>query len=134
MTALKSLPNFLIKRKRRTKIRLQHLLNREHPTGTEQKSLNYECGWKGGDRGGLAARKKKDLRKHHSLLTSTGLLMEGPCDDFRVADDPRVIVSWSRKYTASLADNGSRLRAVFTMAVVGQADTLEQILETRVAA
>jgi hypothetical protein len=32
-------------------------MNREHPTGTERKSLNYECGWKGGDRGGLAGRK-----------------------------------------------------------------------------
>ena len=30
----------------------------EHPTGTEQKLLNYECGWKGGDRGGLAVRKE----------------------------------------------------------------------------
>ena len=30
-----------------------------HLTGTERKSLNYECGWKGGDRGGLAGRGKK---------------------------------------------------------------------------
>jgi hypothetical protein len=38
-------------------------MNREHPTGTERKSLNYECGWKGGDRGGLAERKKFAERK-----------------------------------------------------------------------
>src|SRR5215469_8582322 len=38
-------------------------MNREHPTGTERKSLNYECGWKGGDRGGLAGRKKFAERK-----------------------------------------------------------------------
>src|SRR6516165_6417982 len=36
-------------------------MNREHPTGTERKSLNYECGWKGGDRGGLAERKMKEI-------------------------------------------------------------------------
>jgi hypothetical protein len=29
-------------------------LNRVHPTCTERQSLNKECGWKGGDRGGLA--------------------------------------------------------------------------------
>jgi hypothetical protein len=29
-------------------------MNREHPTGTERTSLTKECGWKGGDRGGLA--------------------------------------------------------------------------------
>src|SRR5215472_14848675 len=29
-------------------------MNQEHPTGTERKSLNYECGWKSGDIGGLA--------------------------------------------------------------------------------
>jgi len=52
-------------------------MNREHPTGTERKSLNYECGWKGGDRGGLAERKKwKKLRKEQEkLLTGVGLLM-----------------------------------------------------------
>src|SRR5215470_10503156 len=35
-------------------------MNREHPTGTERKSLTYECGWKGGDRGGLAEREKME--------------------------------------------------------------------------
>ncbi|HXN17154.1 MAG TPA: hypothetical protein VN875_02375 [Candidatus Binatus sp.] len=29
-------------------------MNRVHPTCTERSSLNQECGWKGGDRGGLA--------------------------------------------------------------------------------
>ena len=57
-------------------------MNRERPTGTERKSLNYECGWKGGDRGGLAERKKtKALRESDkrvkTLLTRIGLLMEG---------------------------------------------------------
>jgi hypothetical protein len=33
-------------------------MNREHPTGTERKSLTKECGWKGGDRGGLAEREQ----------------------------------------------------------------------------
>jgi len=35
-------------------------MNREHPTGTERKSLTQECGWKGGDRGGLVERGKLD--------------------------------------------------------------------------
>ena len=35
-------------------------MNREHPTGTERQSLTQECGWKGGDRGGLAERKKME--------------------------------------------------------------------------
>ena len=57
-------------------------MNREHPTGTERKSLTYECGWKGGDRGGLAGRKNwsngKNLWKRvKKLLTGIGLLMEG---------------------------------------------------------
>src|SRR6516165_1921712 len=44
-------------------------LNREHPTCTEQKLLNYECGWKGGDRGGLAAREKcKKLWKEQKTI------------------------------------------------------------------
>ena len=33
-------------------------MNREHPTGTERKPLTQECGWKGGDRGGLAEREQ----------------------------------------------------------------------------
>ena len=55
--------------------------NREHPTGTERKSLTQECGWKGGDRGGLAEWKKTEEsteRAETKLLTGIGLLMEGP--------------------------------------------------------
>jgi len=63
-------------------------MNREHPTGTERKSLNYECGWKGGDRGGLAGRKKSAERKRiveksKKLLTGVGLLMEGATNSCR---------------------------------------------------
>jgi hypothetical protein len=52
-----------------------------------EKSLNKECGWKGGDRGGLARweqygkrRNKEEERKREKQLiglTLTGLLMEG---------------------------------------------------------
>jgi hypothetical protein len=35
-------------------------MNREHPTGTERKSLNYECGWKGGDRAAWLNGKKRE--------------------------------------------------------------------------
>jgi hypothetical protein len=43
------------------------------------KSLTKECGWKGGDRGGLAERKKwqKSWGEQNKLLTGIGLLMEG---------------------------------------------------------
>jgi len=68
--------------------RWQHLLNRVHPTCTERPSLNKECGWKGGDRSGLAqgqeftGRKEKNKniltrKKEKTYLTLTGLLMEG---------------------------------------------------------
>src|SRR5215469_1358582 len=64
---------------RRPLTRQQHLLHREHPTGTERKSLTQECGWKGGDRGGLAEREKvkKTEERVKKLLTWIGLLMEG---------------------------------------------------------
>ena len=54
-------------------------MNREHPTGTERKSLTQECGWKGGDRGGLAERGKREKIYGESKkpLTGIGLLMEG---------------------------------------------------------
>jgi hypothetical protein len=63
-------------------------LNQVHPTCTERPSLNKECGWKGGDRGGLAQweqfgkrRNKEEERKKEKNeskgLTLTGLLMEG---------------------------------------------------------
>ena len=66
-------------------------MNREHPTGTERKPLNYECGWKGGDRGGFAEREKwkKPWKEQKKLLTGIGLLMEGPTDHFLRAGDER---------------------------------------------
>ena len=60
----------------------QHRLNQEHPKCTERKSLTKECGWKGGDRGGLAERDKckKLWKEQKKLLTGIGLLMEGLVD------------------------------------------------------
>src|SRR5207245_4979992 len=62
-------------------------MNRVHPTCTERPSLNKECGWKGGDRSGLAhgqeltGRKRRSKRssqeERKTYLTLTGLLMEG---------------------------------------------------------
>src|ERR1700747_1797065 len=43
--------------------RWQHLLNQVHPTCTERPSLTKECGWKGGDRGGLAQWEKETIKK-----------------------------------------------------------------------
>jgi len=62
-----------------------------HPPCTERQSLNKECGWKGGDRGGLAQweqfgkeeikkkkeKKEKKRKNERKGLTLTGLLMEG---------------------------------------------------------
>jgi len=70
-------------------------MNQEHPTGTERKSLNYECGWKGGDIGALAERKKsKIMERAKKLLTGIGLLMEEP-DTCRSPD-------WTSKVAGSL--------------------------------
>jgi hypothetical protein len=38
------------------------------PNGIERKSLTQECGWKGGDRGGLAERKDRKT-KERALFT-----------------------------------------------------------------
>jgi hypothetical protein len=40
-------------------------------------SLIEECGWKGGDSGDSAAKKKVANKNTRTDLTSTGLLMEG---------------------------------------------------------
>jgi hypothetical protein len=65
VTATKSRPKLPSQKgKQRSITRWQHLLKREHLTGTERKSLNYECGWKGGDRGGLAGRKNVPNEKN----------------------------------------------------------------------
>jgi hypothetical protein len=57
------------------------MLKREHPPSTERRSLTKECGWKDGDRGGLAewedVHGRKKERKRKCALTSIGLLMEG---------------------------------------------------------
>jgi hypothetical protein len=61
-----------------TLIRQQHLRKREHPPSTERISLSKECGWKDGDRGGLAEwEQTHGKKKAKCVLTSTGLLMEG---------------------------------------------------------
>jgi hypothetical protein len=52
-------------------------LKREHPTCTERQSLDKECGWKDGDRGGPAQTQNPLVRKRRTDLTLTGLLMEG---------------------------------------------------------
>jgi len=69
-------------------------LKREHPPCTERISLTKECGWKDGDRGGLAqgqeltGRKRRtktslqERKKEKTSLTLTGLLMEGLCRFF----------------------------------------------------
>ena len=78
MTASNAWPDFPRKRKQRSTIRWQHRLKREHPTCTERKPLNKECGWKGGDSGNSAGRKNIVQRKNkRTHLTPTGLLMEG---------------------------------------------------------
>ena len=43
-----------------------------------------ECGWKDGDRGGLAQKQKAPGKKNKTVLTLTGLLMEGLWTDYRV--------------------------------------------------
>jgi hypothetical protein len=48
------------------------------PNWHRAKSPTQECGWKGGDRGGLVERTNgKKQRDSRSPLTGTGLLMEG---------------------------------------------------------
>ena len=78
VTASIAWPTSIREMDERSKIRWQHRLKREHPTGTERRSLLEECGWKGGDSGLLGARENlcptKNKKTH---LTPTGLLMEG---------------------------------------------------------
>src|SRR5580700_11358875 len=57
VTALIAWPSFHLRWKQRSKIRWQHRLKREHPTGTERKYAQQECGWKGSDSGPLGRRK-----------------------------------------------------------------------------
>jgi hypothetical protein len=71
-------------------------MNREHPTGTERKSLHFECGWKGGDRAAwLSGKRKNLLERVKKLLTRIGLLMEGTtflCDEINAKKSVRVSV------------------------------------------
>ena len=53
-------------------------MNQVHPPCTERQSLNKECGWKGGDRGGLAQweqlgkrRNKEEERKNGKMKEKT---------------------------------------------------------------
>lgn len=88
MTATRSWPNFPRKGELRTIIRWQHLLNREHPTGTERKIAHTRVrmeGWRQRRLGRTAQRQKKKekskktlIGKEEKLLTGIGLLMEGP--------------------------------------------------------
>ena len=41
-------------------------MNRVHPNRTERPSLNKECGWKGGDRSGLAQGQELTGRKRRT--------------------------------------------------------------------
>jgi hypothetical protein len=79
VTASMAWPSFCFDEKCRSLIRWQHRLQREHPTCTERKSLNEECGWKGGGSGSSAERKNLVQREKQKTidLTPTGLLMEG---------------------------------------------------------
>ena len=56
--------------KQRSILRLQHLLKRERPTGTERKTVPKRCGWKDGDRGGSAQRQRTHVRKNKNRLDS----------------------------------------------------------------
>ena len=56
VTASIAWPTSIREMDERSKIRWQHRLKREHPTGTERRSLLEECGWKGGDSGLLGER------------------------------------------------------------------------------
>ena len=59
-------------------------LKREHPTCTERISLTKECGWKDGDRGGLAeweqthGKKKAKVCLGQSTHGRHSLLVENP--------------------------------------------------------
>jgi hypothetical protein len=44
-------------------------MNRVHPNCTERQSLNKECGWKGGDRSGLAqGQEQREREKQKTSL------------------------------------------------------------------
>jgi hypothetical protein len=83
----------------RSIIRWQHRLKREHPTCTERtQSLIEQCGWKGGDSGGSAGKKRRDQQLPKRIpLTPTGLLIEG---DY--TNNPGLMAV--RRYTATVSN------------------------------
>jgi hypothetical protein len=121
----RSWTSFLRKRER-GRLPGQHLLNRVDPTCTERQSLNKECGWKGGDRSGLAEgqelteRKKKNKniltrkknRKTH--LTHTGLLMEGLVEGLSFFSMRSPAVRWESAYGVHDCKEGLSFSIIFT--------------------
>ena len=98
VTATNSWPSFLRKGGQRSITRWQHLLNRVHPTCTERPSLNKECGWKGGDRSGLAQGQELTGRKRR---TKTSLQERKK----NILDTHRP--SHGRSYPAGISSNGT---------------------------
>jgi hypothetical protein len=74
-------PTPVARREPRSIIRSQHLLNQGRPPGSERLSLSKDCGWKDGDRGGSVKRLGSTDRNTKTVLTTTGLLMEGVIAD-----------------------------------------------------
>ena len=79
MTALIAWPNFHREMDQRSTNRWQHRPQTRTPNlHRANKIAHQECGWKGGDSGGSAGRKKLVQRKNkRTHLTPAGLLMEG---------------------------------------------------------
>jgi hypothetical protein len=82
VTAPNSWPSLVDETEPRSIIRSQHLLYRGRPTCSERKSLIKDCGWKDGDRGGSVKKSGSTERNTKTVLTPTGLLMEGVSGTF----------------------------------------------------
>jgi hypothetical protein len=76
VTAAKSRTLFRVMEERSI-LRLQHLLKRERPTGTERKIAQQRVRMEGWRQRRLGSEPKNPLKKNKILLTRTGLLMEG---------------------------------------------------------
>jgi hypothetical protein len=77
VTATKSWPNFPSKEgSRGRKSGSSTYWNQVHPPCTERQSLNKECGWKGGDRGGLAQWEQFGKRRNKEEETKREREME----------------------------------------------------------
>ena len=90
MTATKSWrPTSTVKVGREDANQVAAPTEREHPPCTERTIAHKECGWKDGNRGGLAAYEQRHgKKKAKCALTSTGLLMEGVDEDIPPAELP----------------------------------------------